>query len=132
MEQENRNFKKPARIDSTKIKESPRIRREKKTLAVLIEIYCKQFKTEGSEAHCENYRKLLDYAIKRTENCPYGKNKPVCNKCRIHCYSREMRERVREVMRYSGPRIMLTHPYLAIMHYVDSMRKYPELKKKKN
>jgi hypothetical protein len=34
-----------------------------------------------------------------------------------------MRERVREVMRYAGPRMLLHHPWLAICHLVDGIAK---------
>jgi hypothetical protein len=34
-----------------------------------------------------------------------------------------MRERVREVMRYSGPRMLTRHPVLAVAHLVDGRRK---------
>jgi hypothetical protein len=34
-----------------------------------------------------------------------------------------MRERIREVMRYSGPRMLLSHPLMAIRHLIDGLRK---------
>jgi len=36
-----------------------------------------------------------------------------------------MREKVREVMRYSGPRMILRHPWLALMHVVDKRHVAP-------
>ena len=33
-----------------------------------------------------------------------------------HCYKPEMRERIRQVMRYSGPRMITKHPVAAIRH----------------
>jgi hypothetical protein len=30
-----------------------------------------------------------------------------------------MREQIRRVMRYSGPRMIIHHPVLAIWHYID-------------
>jgi hypothetical protein len=37
-----------------------------------------------------------------------------------------MRERVRAVMRYAGPRMLLRHPILAVLHLLDGMRPPPK------
>jgi hypothetical protein len=34
-----------------------------------------------------------------------------------------MREKIRDVMRYAGPRMLLTHPVMAIAHLLDGLRK---------
>lgn len=44
----------------------------------------------------------------------YGKN--TCRLCPIHCYKPAMKERMREVMRYAGPRMLLYHPAAALRH----------------
>jgi hypothetical protein len=36
-----------------------------------------------------------------------------------------MRERIREVMRYAGPRMPLRHPILSIFHFIDGKRPAP-------
>ena len=51
--------------------------------------------------------------------CTFGEEKPVCAKCQVHCYGKAMREKVRDVMRYAGPRMAWRHPWLALMHVVD-------------
>ena len=43
----------------------------------------------------------------------FGDDKPTCANCKVHCYSEAMRERVRDVMRYAGPRMLWRHPVLA-------------------
>ncbi len=68
---------------------------------------------------------LRDYALERLDKCPFQEGKTTCAKCRVHCYKPEMREKVRTVMRYSGPRMLYRHPVLAVMHLVDSRRKSP-------
>ena len=70
---------------------------------------------------CLDCQALFDYAMQRIDNCPLIKNKPTCAKCPIHCYRKEMRAKVRQVMRYAGPRMAFSHPLLTIMHYVDEM-----------
>ena len=60
--------------------------------------------TRGGEL-CPECEALLEYAKQRRQRCPHGDNKPVCSICRIHCYKPEMRQQMRAVMRYAGPRI---------------------------
>jgi hypothetical protein len=36
-----------------------------------------------------------------------------------------MRARIKQVMRFSGPRMLLTHPFLTVQHYLDGLRKEP-------
>jgi RNase P subunit RPR2 len=52
---------------------------------------------------CEECAELLRYAEKRRAYCPKDP-KPFCSYCDTHCYSPGMRDRMREVMRYAGPR----------------------------
>ena len=44
----------------------------------------------------------------------------LCANCKVHCYKPEVREQIRQVMRFSGPRMLLYHPVLAIWHLVCS------------
>ncbi|WP_092347977.1 nitrous oxide-stimulated promoter family protein [Desulfuromusa kysingii] len=50
---------------------------------------------------CQQCQTFLLYAIERRLNCPLVE-KPACKHCQVHCYSSEYREKVREIMRYSG------------------------------
>jgi hypothetical protein len=97
-----------------------RLERERRTIAAMIELYChaRHRPAAGLCAECEQ---LLAYAMQRIDKCPFRANKPTCAKCTVHCYKPEMRRQVREVMRYAGPRMILRHPVMAIMHYIDAM-----------
>lgn len=97
--------------------ERDRIIREKKTIDKMVEIYCKSKHT--SEPECSECRELLDYSHLRLDNCRFENDKPVCARCRIHCYKPDMRERVIKVMRFSGPRMLLYHPILTLRHFID-------------
>ncbi len=101
-----------------------RIRREKRTVSLMIHLYCRAKSETGGEL-CPDCAELHDYAMQRLEKCPFAPDKPACADCRVHCYQPEMRERIREVMRYAGPRMLLRHPYLAIMHLLDSRKQRP-------
>ena len=61
----------------------------------------------------------------RLDKCPFLEGKTTCANCPVHCYKSDMREKVREVMRYSGPRMTLRHPILAVFHLIDGLRKEP-------
>ena len=105
----------------------PRMAREYRTLDAMIHIYCRD-KHGTKRELCVECQELLDYARVRLEKCPFQEEKSTCVNCKVHCYRGDMRERVREVMRYAGPKMMFRHPYLAFMHLaVDSRREAPEL-----
>jgi hypothetical protein len=99
-------------------KENRRIRRERITIEKMIKLYC--VKNHFSETDlCDECRELRDYARERLLKCPFKENKPVCTNCEVHCYKPEMKERVRDVMRFSGPKMIFRHPYLAVMHMIN-------------
>ncbi|MFA5405306.1 MAG: nitrous oxide-stimulated promoter family protein [Ignavibacteria bacterium] len=99
------------------IPESNRIRLERKTIEKMIYLFCRN-KHNSNGILCDDCNQLNDYASLRLLNCPFKEEKPVCSDCTIHCYKPDMRERVKEVMRYSGPKMIFKHPYLAIMHLI--------------
>jgi hypothetical protein len=99
--------------------------RERRTIDTMVRLYCRDHHgTRGGS--CDECDDLREYALARLERCRYQDAKPTCANCPIHCYRPDMRERVRVVMRYSGPRMLLRHPYLAIAHLRDGRRKVPE------
>ena len=71
---------------------------------------------------CPQCQALLDYAHQRLERCKFGEDKPSCTRCPVHCYKPAMREQIRQVMRYSGPRMLLHDPIMAIRHLWDFLR----------
>lgn len=103
---------------------SGRIDREKATIGYMIEIYCSVSHggEKGASKLCGACEELLAYARARLDNCVYNAAKPACSKCRIHCYKKDMRDRIKEVMRVSGPRMMLYHPLLSLMHLFDTFK----------
>jgi hypothetical protein len=108
----------------------PRMKRERRTVEAMINIYCRDHHHTRDEL-CEECRELLAYARLRLKNCPFQENKTTCGKCPVHCYKPVMREKIREVMRYAGPRMIQHHPLLAIGHMIDGLKKKPGPRKKK-
>ena len=93
-----------------------RIEKEKKVVEVMIYLYCR--KKERNFELCESCVTLLNYAVKRLDNCPFGMAKSSCRRCKIHCYSPAMKEKVKEVMRFSGPRLFFYYPLESIRHLI--------------
>ena len=91
-----------------------RIEKEKQTVEQMIRLYC--IKKEGNKELCPRCRELLEFAHTKLTRCPFGEGKPTCRLCPIHCYKQEMKERMREVMKFSGPRMLLYHPIAASRH----------------
>ena len=100
-----------------------RLLREFKTLQHMVAIYCRDHHDSERDGPCPECLEFLDYAEQRLVKCPYGQAKPTCAKCPIHCYKRVQKEQARVIMRYSGPRMMFRHPWLALMHVLDKVRK---------
>lgn len=96
-----------------------RIEKEQHTVEVMIRMYCRHM--EGNTSVCEECGELLKYARHRLSLCPYGEKKGSCRKCTIHCYQPEMAERMRAVMRYSGPRMIIYHPIHALRHIITEL-----------
>lgn len=91
--------------------------REQRVVGKMIELYCRKNHKEYKTGQlCPVCQKLQEYAVVRSEHCPFMERKTFCSNCKVHCYKPEMREEIRKVMRFSGPRMILYHPYLALWH----------------
>lgn len=97
---------------------SARISREERTIQAMISLYCHDHHTTKTGL-CDDCTALWEYALERLLRCPFAPDKPTCANCPVHCYKPEMREKIRVVMRYSGPRMLLRHPVLTIRHLLD-------------
>ncbi len=100
--------------------------KEQRVLGKMISLYCKK-KHGSAGVLCGQCDELLTYALQKTEKCPFMENKTFCSNCKVHCYSPEMRQRIREVMRFSSPRMLLYYPHLAVWHLVCSMQEKKRL-----
>ena len=101
--------------------------REIATIAAMVGMYCRGHHSEAAVQPCAECAALLAYASRRTERCVFGDAKPTCANCQVHCYTNTMRERVKAVMRWAGPRMLLRHPLLALRHKLDGFRPAPLL-----
>ena len=104
-----------------------RLERERATIEAMVRIYCAGVHA-GPGALCVPCGELLVYAEQRLRKCPFQEDKPPCADCPIHCYQPRLREQVKQVMRYAGPRMMLRHPVYALRHWLDSFKETPPQK----
>ncbi len=102
--------------------------REFKTIATMITMYCGAHHGPAAVL-CDDCRALHDYAGRRLDRCVFGDAKPTCAKCTVHCYKPAMRDRVQQVMRWAGPRMLWRHPILALWHQLDRRRPVPTLQR---
>ena len=102
-----------------------RISREIITIEKMIKIYEQAHPTAVDSP--DSYNKLYSYAINRLEKCRYGEQKPACKQCPVHCYQPKMREQMKTIMRWAGPKMLFHHPILAIRHLLDDRKPVPEL-----
>ncbi|MDE7472858.1 MAG: nitrous oxide-stimulated promoter family protein [Muribaculaceae bacterium] len=100
-----------------------RVEREKVIMGQMIAIYCRSHHNERSaDGLCGECSELLAYARQCIGRCPKGDSKTSCRKCEIHCYSAINRAKVRDVMRYVGPRMLYRHPIAALWHLYSELR----------
>lgn len=101
-----------------------KLRRDLRTLARFVEIACHDRHADVLRAEvtfqthdvagiagrpvvlCEECRKLLAHAFVKRSVCPMDP-KPACKHCPRHCYHPLYRQAIREVMKYSGRRLLL-------------------------
>jgi len=106
-----------------------KVDRDIKILTSFIGIYCdnkhssdKSFLqsleiTGDSSNLCRDCQDLLEYAVMRRRACPLNP-KPMCKKCKIHCYPKEYRSKIKEVMRFSGAYLIKHGRFDLLFHYL--------------
>ena len=114
------------KVRGGRLADTPRIaqkrEREREVLLQMIGIYCRGNHGTRRGELCPECAELAAYAEKRVARCPHMETKTFCSQCPTHCYAPQKREAIRNVMRYSGPRMLLHHPVLTIKHGLDSLR----------
>ena len=95
---------------------------EKQLVGEMIELYChcQHHSTKG--VLCADCQALSSYANLRIESCPFMETKTFCSACKVHCYQPAMREKIRTVMRWAGPRMLPKHPVLSMRHVMVTLR----------
>ena len=88
--------------------------KEKELLTRMISIY--------EKGHQQDLSELKEYAFKRIDCCPRKEEKTFCSSCPIHCYQKKYRDQIKEVMKYSGKRMLFKHPFITIKHLINTIK----------
>jgi hypothetical protein len=97
------------------------IENESRTVEFMIRYYCcKQHKKAKICTDCQD---LIKFTEEKLISCRYGEDKPACKNCKTHCYSKYYREKIIEVMRFAGPRMIFVNPIMAVEHLFRNMRR---------
>ena len=99
-----------------------RLERDNKTVMAMAKLYCHDHHRglQGKNGLCTECSEIVTYAFLRTEKCPHF-HKGVCESCEIQCYTRSMRAGIKNIMAYSGPRMITHHPVMAIRHVIKKI-----------
>ena len=84
-------------------------------LEQFVHIYCEGKHETSNGQLCADCDDLLSYSLQRLERCPQDP-KPACKHCEIHCYKPAYQ--IRDVMRYSGKRLLLRGRLDLLWHYL--------------
>ena len=95
-----------------------KIEKEKETVGIMIGLYCQ--KVHKTQSLCTNCNQLKEYAHHRLDKCKFGNEKSSCKNCSVHCYNNEMRQKIRQVMRFSGLRMLYAFPIYYVKHLFAS------------
>ena len=102
---------------------------EKRLVSEMIALYCRRQHHTPRRQLCPECQELHDYAQIRIDRCPLMESKTFCSACRVHCYKPEMREKIRVVMRWAGPRMLPIHPILSLKHVAVTLKAKREARK---
>lgn len=95
--------------------------RDKKVVKTMIQMYCSNHHCGTSL--CKDCTELTEYCFRKIDKCPLGSKKTNCQRCPIHCYEPQQREKIKKVMKYAGPRMTFSHPMIALRHIISMLRK---------
>ena len=109
---------------SLQLEDHPRLMREYRTVATMIRIYCTHH--HGGPLCCDECHDLENFCRRRLIRCVYGADKPTCARCPVHCYKPAQQQKVRDIMRWAGPRMILHHPIMAVRHLIEDRQPLPE------
>lgn len=98
-------------------------RKEQRMVEEMIALYCRGNHEAYKKGQlCPVCQEVADYAKDRSARCPFMEQKTFCANCQVHCYKPAMREEIRKIMRYSGPRMLFHHPGMAVWHLICSQK----------
>lgn len=95
----------------------PKLERDYKTIKVMVERYCKLEHGSKNNELCEVCTDTLAYSEERLAKCKFGEEKPACAKCSVHCYRKDEKLKMIDIMRKTRVWMLLRHPILTFYHF---------------
>jgi len=77
------------------------IEKQFKILKRFVDVYCRKHHDDYDNGPCSECCDLIEYSRQRLIHCPHDP-KPKCKDCPSHCYKPEYRQKIKDIMRYSG------------------------------
>ena len=102
--------------------------REKRTVALMIRLYCRK-KHGTKKIFVPNAKHFRSMRCSAVINAPLWKPRPFALTAVCIVTSRKCVKKIREVMRFSGPRMILHHPVMAVRHVIESKKEKKRLEK---
>ncbi len=105
-------------------RETPEKKRqdEKRLISEMIAYYCQKKHGSAAGRPWEGCLKTEGYAHPRLGPRPVTGDKNLFSPCAGHRYAPRRGGRIREVMRYSGPHMLIRHPLLVVRHALTGMQ----------
>lgn len=94
---------------------------DERTLRRMHHLFCRNFHNSQRlrSPLCQSCKSLLDYSLKQTDACKWKKLGRLCSNCNVHCFEESKRQEILQVMKFAGPRLLLTNPFLAIRYLLQ-------------
>ena len=98
---------------------------KQKTIEVMIRYFCKA--KHRKKQLCGSCSELLRYIATRLNECRLDEKNSSCFMCPDYCYHPDMRKRIKMVMQFSAPHMILFHPVLMLKHLLHLRRLHRHL-----
>lgn len=97
------------------------LKNEKRTVKAMIQIYCSAHHNYKNSL-CPECLTVFEYAESRIDKCKFKSQNLVCSECKVHCFRPDKREKIKEIMKYSGPKMIWKHPVLAVRYLINKIK----------
>lgn len=90
--------------------------RDLKTLEAIGRIFCNAHHPDADRDEaglCPACRNTIDATFARTATCP-NHQRSNCEDCAVKCQRGDAQARIKEIMRYSAPRMLFRHPLMTL------------------
>lgn len=92
---------------------------KKQVLEKMIRLYCKN---NHKDYLCNDCKNLISYSNIRTDYCKRLDEFFFCSSCDRTCYDNENLEKIRKIMRYSGPRMIYSDPKASVRFVSEKIK----------